>query len=103
MLREGIDAGRLALQPVAAGFVRETQAAGFRQRREGLAYRPCWRKAGVRPRKRGRPGSAGLPWRRRMNYRLRHAISRGRGTVFRLAGGIGRAHVWTTVTNAPLV
>src|SRR3546814_17923778 len=50
MLREGIDAGRLALQPVAAGFVRETQAAGFRQRREWLAHRqfgrPSWRVRG---------------------------------------------------------
>ncbi len=102
MLREGIDAGRLALQPVDAGFVRETQAAGFRQRREGLAYRLCWRKAGVRPRKRLRPGSAGLPWRRRMIYRLRHAISRGSGTVFRLAEALGRPGLFLVWARAML-
>ena len=35
--------GRLALEPVDADFVAETQAAGFRHRREGLAYRLTWR------------------------------------------------------------
>ena len=48
--------GRLALDPVDADFVAGTQAAGFRHRREGLAYRLtwAWRRRGLRPVKRVR-------------------------------------------------
>lgn len=77
--------GRLALRTVDAAFVRETQASGFRQRREGLAYRLTWRRSGVRSRKRVEPGGAGLRLRRRMIDGLRHAISRGCDPVIRLA------------------
>lgn len=67
---------RLDLQDVDADFIAETQAAGFRQRREGLAFRLTWPRHGIRPVKRVAP-SADLPWRRRMVYRTRAAISRG--------------------------
>lgn len=76
VIAEARAAGRLDLQDVDADFVADTQAAGFRQRREGLAYRLTWPRAGVRPVKRVAP-SADLPWRRRMVYRTRAAISRG--------------------------
>lgn len=67
--------GRLALEPVDAEFIVQTQAAGFRQRREGLAWRLSWPRLGVRPRKRVRPEAAGLPTRRRAVYLMRHEIS----------------------------
>lgn len=68
--------GRLALTEVDAAFVEQTQAAGFRHRREGLAYRLTWRRGGMRPVKRVAP-SAVLPLRRKLVYRMRHAIMRG--------------------------
>lgn len=68
--------GRLALDPVDADFVVHTQAAGFRHRREGLAYRLTWRRKGIAPRKRVTPSAHGLPLRRRMVYRLRAWIAR---------------------------
>ena len=77
IVEDAIAGGRLGLQQVDADFIADTQAAGFRQRREGLAYRLTWARSGIRPRKRVAPGKAGLPWRRRLVYRLRAAISWG--------------------------
>jgi len=74
MVSRAIAAGRLALQPVDADFIAQTQAAGLRQRREGLAYRLTWRRRGIRPRKRVEP-SRRLPLKRKLIYRLRAAIS----------------------------
>ena len=90
LLREGIAEGRIAVTPVDAAFVKETQAAGLRQRREGLAYRLSWRKAGIRPRKRVTPDLEGLTWRRKLIYRMRHRISRGSVRMFRLARVTGQ-------------
>lgn len=67
--------GRLALTAVDAAFVEQTQAAGFRHRREGLAYRLTWLRTGIVPRKRVAPDRHGLPWRRQMVYRTRAAIA----------------------------
>jgi len=74
MVSRAIAAGRLALQPVDADFIAQTQAAGLRQRREGLAYRLTWRRRGISPRKRVEP-SRRLPLKRKLIYRLRAAIS----------------------------
>lgn len=82
ILADGMAQGRLALDRVDADFVRETQAAGFRQRREGLAYRLTWRRHGLRPRKRVRPNPAGLSLRRRLIYRCRHHIAIWSARVF---------------------
>lgn len=82
--------GRLQLRSVDAAFVKDTQAAGFRQRREGLAYRLTWARSGVKPRKRVAPGKAGLPLRRRLIYRARHGMTRAGLTLFRLARRTGR-------------
>lgn len=82
-----VEAGRLALAPVDADFVARTQAAGLRQRREGLGYRLTWhdaRRGGVRPVKRVRP-DAGIPWRRKLVYRTRAAISTWSRRLFALA------------------
>lgn len=76
LIAEGVASGRLALTAVDAAFVADTQAAGFRQRREGLAYRLAWRpRAALMPRKRVRPGGGDLPWRRRLIYRTRAGIA----------------------------
>lgn len=83
MLRSARAAGRVKLEPVDAEFVRRTQAAGFRQRREGLAYRlGLWRRRDIRPVKRVVPGGSGLPLRRKLIYRCRRAISRWSAPVF---------------------
>ncbi|OWK28779.1 Coenzyme F420 hydrogenase/dehydrogenase, beta subunit C-terminal domain [Sphingomonas dokdonensis] len=70
-----IDNGRLDLKAVDADFIANTQAAGFRQRRDGLAYRLTWQKRRVTPVKRVAPRATGHPPRRRAIYRTRAAIA----------------------------
>lgn len=77
LLRSAIAEGRVELESVDAEFVHRTQAAGFRQRREGLAYRlRLRRRGGIRPVKRVAPELGNLPVRRRLIYRCRRTISR---------------------------
>jgi coenzyme F420-reducing hydrogenase beta subunit len=85
LLRTGIEDGRIDLQTVDSHFVEQTQAAGFRQRREGLAYRLSWLRPGVRPRKRVAPASHGLPRRRKLIYRVRNHIALWSHRIFYLA------------------
>jgi coenzyme F420-reducing hydrogenase beta subunit len=85
LIASGIADGRLALREVDAAFVKETQAAGFRQRREGLAYRLGWGRKGVRPRKRVDRSNQDATLRRKLIYRWRHHISRGSSRAFRTA------------------
>jgi coenzyme F420-reducing hydrogenase beta subunit len=86
--------GRLQLKPVDADFIVQTQAAGLRHRRDGLAYRLTWRKRGLRPRKRVTP-SADVPLRRKLVYRLRFRIARSSHGMFRLARGLGTPAIYT--------
>ena len=86
---------RLALEPVDAAFVEQTQAAGLRHRREGLAYRLSWAKRGVRPVKRVAPSTGGLPLRRRLVYRTRYWIARASHPVFRAARRLGMPRLYT--------
>ena len=72
--------GRLQLTPVAAQFIARTQAAGLRHRRDGLAYRLSWR--GQKLKKRVAPLANGLPFRRRLVYRLRAGIARWSHVMF---------------------
>lgn len=74
LLEEASMAGEISLQAVDAAFVVATQAAGFRQRREGLAHRLTWPRRGVRPIKRVAPRREPDPHRRRI-YRIRAIIS----------------------------
>lgn len=74
--------GRLHLQSVDAAFVRETQAAGLRQRREGLALRLARRRRGLKPRKRVAAEPPDLSFRRRSVYLLRQQISAWSHRVF---------------------
>lgn len=90
LIDAGLAEGRLDLTEVDADYVAETQAAGFRQRREGLAYRLTWPRRGIRPVKRVAPSAAGLGWRRRMVYRSRAHISRWSHRMARLAALAGR-------------
>lgn len=75
LIVSGISEGRLTLTEVDGAFVKETQAAGFRQRREGLAYRLSWARQGVQPRKRVTPEAQSLSTRRKLIYRMRYLIS----------------------------
>jgi hypothetical protein len=83
----------LCLEPVDADFIVATQAAGFRQRREGLAYRLTWPKLGIRPRKRVEPASP-ASIRRRLIYRSRAAITRWSHRVYAVASGFPRLYLW---------
>lgn len=82
IVEHAIRGGRVDLRPVGAGFVRETQAAGLRQRREGLAYRRRWRPPAIELRK--RVSSDLLPHdpRRKLIYRSRYLISLWSHRVF---------------------
>jgi coenzyme F420-reducing hydrogenase beta subunit len=84
LMDRGIAEGRLALDPVDADFIVRTQAAGFRQRREGLAYRLTWPRLGLKPQKRVEP-SRELPARRKLIYRMRALISWGSHRALLLA------------------
>ncbi|MBO9624282.1 MAG: Coenzyme F420 hydrogenase/dehydrogenase, beta subunit C-terminal domain [Sphingomonas sp.] len=94
LVAEGMGQGRLQLEPVDADFVAQTQAAGLRHRREGLAWRLAQPRAGLQPRKRVRPGKAGLPLRRRLIYRLRREIAEWSHRIFRLARLLGRPGIY---------
>jgi coenzyme F420-reducing hydrogenase beta subunit len=85
LLRAGIGECELALQEVDSKFVEATQAAGFRQRREGLAYRLTWPRTGLRPKKRVTPSGRGLSIRRKLIYLTRYLVSAWSHRVFRAA------------------
>ncbi|MDB5613222.1 MAG: coenzyme hydrogenase [Devosia sp.] len=84
ILEEAIADGRLDLRTVDADYVANTQAAGFRQRREGLAYRLSWQRRGLKPRKRFSERTD-LPLQRKLIYRLRYATSAWSHRMFWLA------------------
>jgi coenzyme F420-reducing hydrogenase beta subunit len=84
-----IGQGRLALQEVDAAFIANTQAAGFRQRREGLAYRLRIAPPRLPLRKRVAPGGRELPLRRKLVYRSRRWISAWSHRIFALARNSG--------------
>jgi coenzyme F420-reducing hydrogenase beta subunit len=94
IVSEGIADQRLELEAVDADFVRRTQAAGFRQRREGLAYRLTWPRTGLQPRKRVRPGAGAVVTRRKLVYRTRAHISRFSRTLYRLADRFGQREAY---------
>jgi coenzyme F420-reducing hydrogenase beta subunit len=103
MLREGVADGRLALQQVSADFVADTQAAGFRHRREGLAYRLRWAVRGpLLPVKRVAPGARGIPLRRKLVYRTRWSIARWSHRIAWLAHRTGVPGLYTVWARASL-
>lgn len=88
LVEAGIAEGRLALKPVDRDFVVATQAAGLRQRREGLAWRLARAKLPVMPDKRVAP-SRRLRLRRKLIYGARQAIARWSHRVLWLAERTG--------------
>jgi coenzyme F420-reducing hydrogenase beta subunit len=74
-LRKAMATGDISLETVEPAFVVATQAAGFRQRREGLAHRLTWPGSPVRPAKRVAPRLEPDFHRRRL-YDIRARISR---------------------------
>ena len=93
LIANAIQNGRLHLEKVDAEFIHQTQAAGFRQRREGLSYRLRWPRLGVRPRKRVSPFRLIAP-RRKLIYAMRALISAGSHRVFWLARKCGRPQLY---------
>lgn len=88
--------GRITLRRVEASFVQESQAAGLRQRREGLAYRLKWKPPALHLAKRVDKGGAELPARRKLIYQTRYLISRWSHRMFTLARSLGLPflYVW---------
>jgi coenzyme F420-reducing hydrogenase beta subunit len=88
--------GRLALDPVDADFIAQTQAAGLRHRRDGLGYRLALRRSGIQPLKRVAPRTDHLPLRRTLIYRTRAAISRWSLRMMRLARALDapKLYLW---------
>jgi hypothetical protein len=85
LIRAGMKSGRIKLSDIDAAFVIATQAAGFRHRREGLAFRLTWPRWGLQPRKRVIAARHGLSARRMMIYAMRYGISLWSHRVFWLA------------------
>jgi coenzyme F420-reducing hydrogenase beta subunit len=102
MIAGAIGDGRLALEPVDAEFVRETQAAGFRHRREGLAWRLAMFPPRLPLRKRVAPAVAQVSRRRRLVYRTRRHIARWSHKVARLARVIGAPGLYIRWARAML-
>ena len=102
MVTDAIADGRLDLREVDDAFIEHTQAAGLRQRREGLAYRLTWRRRGITPRKRVAPSAGGLRWRRRLVYRSRWWISYLSHRVFAAARFVRWPALYTGWARAAL-
>jgi coenzyme F420-reducing hydrogenase beta subunit len=105
LVADAIQEGRLQLEPVDAQFVEQTQAAGFRQRREGLALRLVWRRRGmerwkVQPIKRVAPDAKTQSARRKFIYRMRAIITKGSHCMFWLARRTKRPQVYTRWATA---
>ena len=93
LIETGRADGRLSLDPVGPEFVIQTQAAGLRHRREGLAYRLSRRRSGIIPVKRV-AASEKLPLRRKLVYRMRYGIARWSHPMFRLARRLQRPSIY---------
>ena len=94
ILCEGSERDQLALTSVDAAFVAKTQAAGLRQRREGLAYRLRVAPPRLPLRKRVHPAARHLPLRRRLVYRARATIAAWSHRIFAVARRTNRPWVY---------
>jgi coenzyme F420-reducing hydrogenase beta subunit len=94
IVHSAIAAGRLKLDEVDAAFVAQTQAAGFRQRREGLAYRLAWKKLAVQPKKRVAPDKNVPAKQRKLIYRIRYSLSKWSHRMFYLANRIHQPRLY---------
>lgn len=94
LVAHAIAEGRLKLDSVDGEFVAQTQAAGFRQRREGLAYRLTWSKDGIKPCKRVAPDAKTPTKQRKKVYRIRYYISAWSHRVFNIARKIKQPQLY---------
>lgn len=85
LVQTAISEGRLWLKEESGEFIEQTQAAGFRQRREGLAYRLTWATEGVQPIKRVAPDANRPSKERKRIYKARYRISKWSNRMFWLA------------------
>ncbi|HEX2970482.1 MAG TPA: hypothetical protein VHO46_15400 [Bacteroidales bacterium] len=92
----GIKQERLVLVEKEASLVQMTQAAGFRMRREGLAYRLTWKHKGVEIVKRVIPDSVSLSPERKRIYRMRNYISKWSHRLFRISKALGAPYIYLT-------
>jgi coenzyme F420-reducing hydrogenase beta subunit len=95
LIKKAIQEKRLQLEDVDKRFVEQTQAAGFRQRREGLSYRLTWATHHVQPCKRVRPDANSQERQRKLIYRLRYLISKWSHRIFFLARKWGKPKFYT--------
>jgi coenzyme F420-reducing hydrogenase beta subunit len=95
MVADAIKEGRLQLDVVDAPFVEQTQAAGFRQRREGLSYRLAWVHPHVQPVKRVPPDRNIPNKNRKMIYRMRYWISAWSHKMFSTARKMNKPAIYT--------
>lgn len=94
MMQTAIQEKRLQLTEVDTAFVEQTQAAGLRQRREGLAYRLAWATGDLQPLKRVAPDRNKPAKERRKIYRMRYQISKWSHILFWLAGKLSRPQLY---------
>lgn len=94
IINTAITEGRLKLHEVDASFVEQTQAAGFRQRREGLAYRLTWNKTSIKPRKRVVPDAKSPTKQRKLIYRIRYSISKWSHRMFLFAKKTNKPQIY---------
>jgi len=95
-VREAVADGRLALEQVDAAFIANTQAAGLRQRREGLSYRLRIAPPKLPLRKRVAPGGRDLPPQRKLVYRTRRWISANSHRLFAVSRATGWHRLYLT-------
>lgn len=94
IITAGIMENRLKLEEVNAEFVGQTQAAGLRQRREGLVYRLTLLKPAVTPVKRITPNGDKPSEGRKRIYRMRYLISKWSHKIFWLASTLNFAGIY---------
>ena len=96
LVEEGMAAGRLQLDSVSADTVAESQAGGFRQRREGLAYRLHLAEEADQwhPPKRVEPSASHINEERKEVYDLRMQMTNRSHTAFRKAMKEGNFEVF---------
>lgn len=94
--------GELVLDPVDAEFLARTQAAGLRQRREGLAFRLSRTPAALRPVKRVPPDVLATAAPRRRLYRLRAAVTRWSRRLYAWAHPLGLQPLYVAWARAAM-
>lgn len=97
LVGDAIAAGRLALEPVTADVIAESQRSGLRYRREGVAVRlaDARDRGEWTPPKRVQPGRAGVGHGRVAVYRQRENLARATHTAFLAALDAGNLQLFT--------